>query len=243
MPRTVLISLIAALVAITLPASTDPPFSRVTVYDGMLSMSMPDDWQEIDFFDLEELTMWAADVTAGRLVEVYQHGFRPRASGPDRLLPTILVQIRESGRQRYGRFVHLKSLDAFQSDTSKTFPEGLRPLVMGVGVDHVDFDASTYCLRLEHSLDLRIKGRVTVLTAAFLTERGFVTLRYSDREKRMDEGRRFFNRIVDSVSLAPEIAYRPQLSDRWPGLPFFIAAALVAAALAAYLVQRHRTLS
>jgi len=239
--RTVLIAVVTALAAASLPASTDPPFSRVTVYDGMLAMSLPDDWQEIDAVHLEDLTMWAADATSGRLVEIYQHGFRPRNSGPDPLLPAIFVQIRESGRQRYGSFLHLKPLDEFQNDTNKTFPEGLRPLVMGVAVDNLDFDSSIHCLRLEHSLDLKFKGRVTVLTAAFLTERGFVTLRYADREKRMDEGRLLFNKIVHSVSLAPEIAYRPQLSDRWPGFPFFLAAALTAGVLVAYLVHRRHS--
>ncbi len=116
-------------------------------------------------------------------------------------------------------------------------------MVVGVGFDRAEFDAATFCLRLEHSLDLRLKGRVIVLTAAFLTERGFVTLRYADRQRRMDEGRLLFNRVVDSVSLAPEIAYRPKLSDRWPGLPFFIAAALVAAALVVFLIRRRRQIA
>ncbi len=240
MRRIVLITLAAALAAATLLASTDPSFSRVTVYDGMLSMSLPGDWQEIGALELEDLTMWAADATAGRLVEIYQHGFLPRDPGPDPLLPTIFVQIRESGRQRYGSYLHLQPLDEIQSDTSKAFPAGLRPLVVGVSIDSLRFDAKTFCLRLEHSLDLKFKGRVTVLTAAFLTERGFVTLRYSDRERRMDEGRRFFDQVVDSVVLAPEVAYRPRLKDRWPGAPFFIAAALTAVALVAYLVRRRR---
>ena len=204
---------------------------------------MPDDWQEIDAFDLEDLTLWAADATAGRLVEIYQHGFIPRDPGPDPLLPTIFVQIRESGRQRYGAFLHLQPLDAQQSETTKAFPEGLRPLVMGVAVDDISFDPSTYCLRLEHSLDLKFKGRVTVLTAAFLTERGFATIRFADRERRMDEGRKFFDQVIDSVVFSPEIAYRPRLNDRWPGLPFFFAAALMAGILVAYLVHRHRSLS
>ncbi len=82
-------------------------------------MSIPDDWQQIDVFQLEDLTMWAADATAGRLVEVYQYGFHPRDSGPDPLLPTIFVQIRESGRQRYGDFVHLKALDELQDETKR----------------------------------------------------------------------------------------------------------------------------
>lgn len=243
MPRTALSAFVVALAAITLPASAEPSDSRVTVYDGMMSMSLPPDWQEIDTLHLENLTMWAADATAGRLVEVYQHGFRPSDSGPDPLLPAILVQIRESGRQGYGSYIHLGSLEELQNETAEIFPQGLEPFVFGVKIDRAEFDTSRYCLRLEHSLDLRLKGRVTVLTAAFLTERGFVTLRYADRGNRIDESRRLFNRIVESVRLAPGIAYRPKLRDRWPGLPFFVAAALVAGGLAVYLVRRRRSLT
>jgi hypothetical protein len=45
---------------------------------------------------------------------------------------------------------------------------------------------------------------------------------------------------MDSVEIAPELAYRPRLTDRWPGLPYFAAAAVVAALLAGFLVVRAR---
>jgi len=228
------------LAAAARTVSAETAFRPVTIYDGLLSVEIPGDWQEIDPLQLEELSMWAADTTGGRIVEIYQYGFCPRVYEDAPLLPYILVQIRESGRLRYGAFVDLPPLSEFQNDTRTTFPQGVPPLVVGIAVDRVAFDRSNFSIRLEHSLDLRIRGRITILTAAFLTERGLITLYYADRERRIDRGRELFDHIVASVVLAPEIAYRPRLSDRWPGLPFFTAAAAIAAVLIAFLVRRRR---
>lgn len=237
-PRLIVLALVLAAPAAG--AAPDPGFETVTVYDGALTMEIPDGWQSIDALRLDELTMRAADATAGRLVEVYQYGFRPSDPGDDTLLPSLLVQVRESGRVRSGAVARLASSDRILDTTERAFPDGLRPLVMGVAVDRARFDTASHCLRLEHTLDLRFKGRVVVLTAAFLTERGFVTLRLADREQRIEAARALFDHVVSSVRLSPEIAYRPRLSDRWPGLPFFAAAAVVALALVVYLVRRRR---
>ena len=234
------IAVIVFFAATAQPAPAETSFRRVTIYNDLLSMEIPGDWRDIEPLQLEELTMWSADATGGRLVEIYQHGFCPLEFEDDPLLPNILVQIRESGRLRYGRFLDLPPLADFQNDTRVTFPQGLPPLVVGIAIDRVAFDRSELCIRLEHSLDLRHRGRVTVLTAAFLTERGFVTLYFADRERRIDRGRELFDRIVGSVVLEPEIAYRPRLADRWPGWPFFIAAAAIAVVLIWYLVSRRR---
>ncbi len=241
--RTVPITVMVVLLAAVHHGSTETSFRQVTIYDGQFTLAIPEDWIEIDQVQLEELSMWAADATGGRLVEIYQYGFCPPEFEDDPLLPYMLVQIRESGRLRYGRFVHLAPLDEFQNDTRRTFPEGVPPLVAGVAVDRVAFDRAAYRIRLEHSLDLRVRGRVTVLTAAFLTERGLVTLHYADREKRIGRGRALFDEIVGSVVVAPELAYQPRLSDRWPGLPFFLAAAGVAAVLIGFLNYRRRQTS
>jgi hypothetical protein len=232
---------IAVLLVTTLPASPEPAVRLVDIYGGLMAVELPDDWQEIDPLHLEELTMWSAEATAGRSVEVYQHGFRPQDPGADPSLPHILVQIRESGRLRYGRFLHLRPLDDIQDETHRSFPNGIPPLVMGVAVEGVSFNPATYCLRLEHSLDLRFKGRVTVLTAAFLTERGLVTFHFVDRERRINDGRVLFDRIIGSLRIAPEISYQPRTSDHLPGLPFFVAAAIVAAALMVFLLLRRRS--
>jgi hypothetical protein len=235
-----LTAVMAVLLIAALPGFADPVVRPVSIYDDLVAMEVPEDWLEIDPMHLEDLTMWSAEATAGRSVEVYQHGFRPRDPGPDPSLPNFLVQIRESGRLRYGRFLHLQPLDELQDEAHRSFPDGIPPLVMGVAVDDVTFDPTTFCLRLEHSLDLRFVGRVTVLTAAFLTERGLVSLHFVDRERRIDSGRILFDRIVGSVRLSPEIAYQPRKTDHLPGLPFFVAAAIVALALIAFLLHRRR---
>lgn len=238
--RAIPIAVFAVLAAAAQPARAEPSFRRVTISNEVLSMEIPDDWREIEPLQLEELTMWAADATAGRLVEVYQSGFCPLEFEDDPYLPNILVQIRASGRVRYGSFLDLPPLADLQNDTRVSFPQGLPPLIMGIAIDRAAFDRSKYCIRLEHSLDLRLRGRVTVLTAAFLTERGFATLYFADRERRIDRGRELFDRIVDSVVVAPEFAYRPRTSDRWPGLPFFVAAAVILVVLIGYLAARRR---
>ena len=237
-PIPIAVTVVMAVAPQPVPAET--AFQTAVIYDGKLAMEIPEDWLEIEPLQLEELSMWAAETTGGRLVEIYQYGFCPRTFEDAPLLPYILVQIRESGRLREGAFLDLPPLSELQNDTRAAFPQGVPPLVVGVAVDRVAFDRSRHVIRLEHSLNLRIRGRITVLTAAFLTERGFVTLYYADRERRIDRGRELFDRIVASVVLSPEIAYRPRLSDRWPGLPFFLAAAGLAAVLVAFVVRRRR---
>jgi len=231
----------AGLLVATLPGFADPPVRSVSIYGGLVALEIPADWREIDPLRLEELTAWSAEATAGRSVEVYQHGFLPQDPGVDRTLPNILVQIRESGRLRYGRFLHLQPLDKLQDETHRSYPDGIPPLVMGFAVEGVSFEPTTYCLRLEHSLDLRFVGRVRVLTAAFLTERGLLSLHFVDRERRIGDSRALFDRVVESVRLSPEIAYRPRMSDHLPGLPFLIAAVVLAAALVALLLHRRHS--
>lgn len=228
--------LVACLLSPAIPADEGTP---TKVYDGRFSFTLPSDWQAISPEDLDEISMWVIDTTYGRSVEVYQHGFVSSTFESDPWLPHLLVQIRESGRLNYGSFLHLEPIDELRSTSKNTFPKGLPPLIMGVAVEDVHFDSERLCVRLEHALDLRFKGRVRVLTAAFLTERGVVTLHLADRERRITESRELFDAIVDSAVVAPDIAYQRRVRDRWPGLPFFIAAALVAAALAAYLFRRR----
>lgn len=238
--RTARIAAAITLTAVGLSAAPAPDGrAPVTVYGDALTMELPEGWHEIDPQHLEEMSMWAADATAGRLVEVYQHGFLPPDFEADPWLPHLLVQIRESGRLSYGQFLDLQPLDDYRDDSHETFPRGLPPLIVGIEVERVAFDTRAFCIRLEHALNLRFKGPVRVLTAAFLTERGYVALHFVDRESRIDENRLLFDAIVESVSIGPPVAYRPRLTDRWPGLPFFAAAAVVAAALLAFLIHRR----
>jgi len=229
---------VAALLGASVAVAQSPP-EVVALHDGQVTMTLPPGWHEIDPMLIEDMTFWAADVTGGRLVNVYEHGFRPIAPQDPPGLPQIMVQVLEFGRLRYGSFLDLPD-DSDQAGAFNRFDEGIPPLVVGVAVERVSFDRSTFTLRLEHSLDLRYRGPVRVLTAAVLTERGLIAFHYVDRERRIEQGRALFRAVMDSVEIAPELAYRPRLSDRWPGLPYFAAAAAVAALLVGYLFVRAR---
>lgn len=232
----------ATILAISFPqAAQSAPKRAVEIYGGLITVVPPEGWLSIPPDLLEELSMRTAVETVGRSVEVYQDGFRPRNPGADLWLPNILVQIRESGRIPYGRFLHLPTLDELRTASARTYPEGIPPLIMGVAVEGVAFDRERMIIHLEHALDLKFKGRVRVLTAALLTERGLVAFHYLDREMRIDDGRRVFGEFIDSVQPSDEIAYRPRISDRWPGLPFFAAAAVAAVALVLYVLRRRST--
>jgi len=211
------------------------------IYGGLVSFELPAGWREIPPSDLELVSMWAANATAGQSVEVYQNGYFPPQFETDPWLPHILVQIRESGRIPYGEFLHLRPIEELQNTSMNRFPKGLQPMVMGIQVDRISFDPSTFCLRIEHALQLRFKGPVRVLTAAFLTERGLVVFHHIDRKSRIEESRKRFDAIVDSVSIDPSLAYRPRLLDRWPGLPYFVAAGIIAIALLAIIFRRRFT--
>jgi hypothetical protein len=230
---------LVALVTTASAVASAPTTREIAIYDGLVRFELPDDWREIAPTDLDELTMWAASATAGQSVEVYQYGYVPPEFESDPWLPHMLVQIRESGRISYGRFLHLPPLEDLRQTSRGRFPQGLPPLVMGVAVERAGFDASTFTIRLEHALDLRFKGPVRVQTAAFLTERGLVAFHFIDRKARIEEGRALFDAIVDGVTIDPALAYRPRLLDRWPGLPYFVAAGITALALMAYIVHRR----
>jgi len=213
--------------------------TQISIYDDRFSFVLPSDWQPISPDDLDEVSEWVIDTTHGRFVEVYQHGFVPASFESEPWLPHLLVQIRESGRLNYSRFLLLEPSDELRNTSKNTFPKGLPPLIMGVAVEDAYFDSERLCVRLEHVLELRFKGRVRVLTAALLTERGIVALHLVDRERRIADSRVLFDAIIDSATIAPDIAYRKRIRDRWPGLPFFIAAALAATVLAAYVLHRR----
>jgi hypothetical protein len=214
----------------------------IPLADGRFSLAPPDGWREVPRQELEDLSVWIAETTLGRSVEVYQYGFVPDDFDSDPWLPHMLVQIRDGGRLRYGLFLGIESPTSPVLADEASLRRGLPPLILGVEIERVSFDRSTFCLRIEHTMDLRFKGRVRVQTAAFLTETGLIALHFIDRELRTEEARLTFDSVVSSVSIAPELRYRPRVLDRWPGLPFFVAAGVVAIGLAAYLlVRRSRT--
>ena len=238
MLRATSLVLVAWLVAA--PSTAEPTVRAVTVYDGLATFELPLDWREVSPHELEDATLWAAEASAGRLVEVYQHGFRPTAAADDHGLPQLMIQIRESGRLRSGDLERLPPLDELQERAREVFPAAAPPLIVGLDLERVAYDGRRHLLSMEHRLDLRLRGEIRVLTAAFLTERGWLVFHLSERGQRLDAARRLFEGVVDSVRLDPAVAYRPRLADRWPGWPFFAAAALTAAVLVGWLTLRRR---
>jgi len=235
---TVPVLLLAAAAAVASTAASpasDLPGNTVSISDGRATFALPGGWTEIPPSDLEELTMRVAEATGGGMTEYYQHGYFPPSFIDDPWPPRLLVQIRESGRISYGRFLHLDSEPGEANALN-----GKLPLILGAAVDRMDFDTARMCIHLEHTLDLRFTGRIRILTAAFLTERGLFALHFADREQRIAESRRVFDAVVASVSLDPEIAYQRRLTDRWPGLPFFAAAALMTVLLIFTIARRRR---
>lgn len=230
------------MIVIALSSGQSVTPAAAGVFDeGRFSFELPAGWREIPRRDLDDLTEWIAVATAGRSVELYQYGFIPPSFEADPWLPHLLIQVREGGRIPYGRFIDLEGRPRSVTADPQRPRRDLPRLILGVDLDRAGFDRSRFCLRLEHTLDLRFKGRARVQTAAFLTEKGVIALHYIDREARTDEARSVFDQIVASVTIAPDIAYRPRVLDRWPGLPFFIAAVVVAAALVIYLATRRRS--
>jgi hypothetical protein len=232
------LALVVWLVAV--PSAAQPTARAVTVYDGHATFELPLDWREVHPNELEDATLWAAEASGGRLVEVYQHGFRPTAAADDHGLPQLMIQIRESGRLRSGDLERLPPLDQLRERAREIFPAAAPPVIVGLDLERAAFDRQRHVVRMEHRLDLRLRGEVRVLTAAFLTERGWLVFHLSERGQRLDAARRLFEGIVDSVRLDPAVAYRPRLADRWPGWPFFAAAALTAVVLIGWLILRRR---
>lgn len=239
MPRALPAVAVVVLVAAG-PAAAATDGTVIPIHNGLATVTIPFGWYEIDRDHLDELALFTADATAGRVAESFAHGFRPMLPTDQPGLPQITVQIRDTGRLRYGNYLDLPGPGDDVDGPFNRFENGVPPLVTGVSVERVWFDRDSLALRLEHALDLRHRGRARVLTAALLTERGFIAFHYIDRERRMDDGRALFDEVVGSVVIDPSIAYRPRWSDRWPGLPFFAAAGVVAAALAVLLVARSR---
>ena len=241
MAQAAITALVTSVVAAPVAAAMVPGFRRATIYDGQVSLDIPNDWREIPEIELEDATFIAAEATGGRVVEIYKHGFRPADAVNDRGLPQLLVQIRESGRLRYGQFLELPPLGEFQDNAKRSYPQGVPPFVVGVEIDRVAFDRERFAILIEHSLSLRFIGQVKVLTAALLTERGFLVFHLTDRSAQADASRALLDRILGSVHLDPELEYHARVTDRWPGLPFFAAAGVLTVILVIFIVRRRRS--
>ncbi len=225
------------------PSTAEEPVRTVTLYKGHATMEIPHDWNEITEETLEFYSLRAAEASGGRVAEIYQVGYRPGDPEIAFALPQILIQIRESGRLPYGRFLHLPSLDELQRASSRHLADRTGPLLRGLELEAAVFDRHQYALRLNNTLDLTIEGRVSVTTVSFLTERGLLTLHCYAGEPQATVMAPIFDRVIDSVRFDDELRYRPRFADRWPPRPSTVAygaAALTAITLVLYHIRRRR---
>jgi hypothetical protein len=241
--------LVGTLILMGVPAAfsiTEEPMRTVTLYHGHATMEIPRYWNDISAESLEFFSLRAAEASGGRSAEIYQYGFRPDDPQMDFALPQILIQIRESGRLPYGRFLHLPTLDEIQEEGKPHLADRAGPMLRGIELEAALFDRRRYAIYLTNTLDLAFEGRVSVTTASFLTERGLFTLHCYAGADQAPVMAPLFDRIIDSVRFDDELHYQPKLGDRWPPRPSTIAygaAALIAIILIFIVIRsrRHRS--
>ena len=230
--------LLLALVVSSTAAATTAPDPAVTVYDGLVSLRLPEGWHEIPPTVLEYFTLSTAEATGGRTAETYQHGFRPGDPDAEFALPQLLIQIREDGRLASGHFRRLPSPEEVASQPGSPLADHRGSLVRDLQLTGVTYDPRRHCLRVDSVMELSIEGRVAVRSASFLTERGLLTLHFYELEDRLAATAPVFEEILDSVRFDARIAYRPRFADQWSSrhtavVLFVLAAAFAAAAIVA----------
>lgn len=240
LPRLVLALLITAAAPAAVEATTDPD-PAVAIYDGSVTLRLPEGWREIPPNVLEYFTLRTAEATGGRTAESYQYGFRPGDPDLEFSLPQVLIQIREEGRISYGHFQRLPPPADVAAQPASPLTDHRGSLLRELQLTGVTFDRERFCLRVDSVMELSIEGRVVVRSASFLTERGLLTLHCYELEERIAATAPVFEQIIDSVRFDDRIAYRPRLTDLWSSrhtaVALFALAALLAAAA---LVARRR---
>jgi len=207
--------LLVILTAAAAPSSGDDATRTETVYQGHVTLEIPIRWHEIPEVQLELQSLNTAEMSGGRIAELYQHGYRPGDPELDFALPQILIQIRESGRLSYRPFFHLPPPEEMQGT--------LDPVVDSLKLDDAFFDRDRHLLRLTNTLGIAPESRMSVLSASFLTERGLFTLHCYTYKTHATVVAPLFERVVDSVRIDDELRYRPRLADRWPPRPSTLA--------------------
>ena len=208
-----------------------PEFRTVSVYNGHVTFEVPANWEEIPPEMLESHSLRLAESTGGRLTEFYQHGFRNVDPEIDFVLPDCLIQIRESGRLRYGRFLRLPSVEEMRAEGEGVIVSQGVIAARRMELSDAFFDRDAYSLHLRNTLDLGYERRIIADSVAFLTERGFFTIHFYVRASQIDDMSPIHARVIDSVRFDDELGYRPRLSDRLPSRTplILLASALVVA--------------
>jgi hypothetical protein len=229
----------------TLLSAAGEPMRFEKVYDGHVTLKIPADWNRIPEELLEYQSLKSAEESGGLTTEFYQYGFRPGSPELDFALPQILIQIKESGRVRDGRFLHLPGVVEIQRLGDAGLSDHAGPLVRGVDLGGAFYDREAHALHLENILDHELEGEILVASASFLTERGWFTIHCYARLSERDLTAPLFERVISSVRFDDELRYRPRSTDRLPPLfmPLLLAAVLIATVLALVLARRRRRTS
>lgn len=237
-----LLSILILVAAPALPSAAGQPTRFERVYDGHATLKIPADWNRIPEGLLEYQSLKSAEESGGLTTEFYQYGFRPGNPELDFALPQILIQIKESGRVRDGRFLHLPSVVELQRESDARLTDRAGPLVRGLDFGGAFYDREAHALYLENILDHELEGEILVESASYLTERGWFTIHCYARLSDRDLTAPLFERVIASVRFDDELRYRPRLTDRLPPLfmPLLLAAVLIAAVLAIVLAKHGR---
>jgi hypothetical protein len=229
---------IPALILITGAAAFSPGAEDTrteNLYEGHATLEIPVGWHTIPEDQLELQSLKTVEMSGGRIAELYRYGYRPGDPGLEVELPQILIQIRESGRPNYRPYLHLPPPEEIQRRRGS--------VVESLELDEVFFDHDRYLLRLTNTLGVGHGGKISVLSASFLTERGFFTLHCYTYSTHATVVAPIFERVVESVRFDDELSYRPRLGDRWPPSPStlaFAAAGILMVAVLALEIRRRR---
>jgi hypothetical protein len=236
--------MIAVSMALPVRVAADEAMRTVEVYDGLVTLDVPENWNEIPPDVLEFFSLQSAEESGGLVVEIYQHGFRPGNPEADFAPPQILIQIKESGRLNSRQFLHLPPIEVVRDHGAAELEERKGPLLEKLRLNEVFFDRENFSIHVATTLDLKFEGKVLVNSVSFLTERGVFTIHCYALISQHVAMMPVFDRIISSVRIDDSIRYRPRLSDRLPPRPalisYSIAFALAVLTLVVHLIQRRR---
>lgn len=237
--RRLLLVLVVAAAAIC-PAGAAGPITSLR--DGRVILQLPADWQRIDQEELDLVTMWAAEVTGGRVGELWEAGVAPGARDLQLGPPFVLVQVDESGRISYGELAIQPELESIQARVDASRDRGGRPGAGVMRLQSVRFDRTRFALETISGLATSPWGELEIHTLTYLTETGSLTLHGYLGAQADPLQRRAVAAVLDNVLIAEELAYRPRLRDRWldlsrrPGFWYTLAGAM---AIATWTVARR----
>lgn len=212
----------------------------VSVYEGHATIEIPADWHEMPTELLDYLAIRTAEATGGRIAEYYQHGFRPAAAETGFELPQVLIQILETGRMSFTKFVNLPSPDQVEAQSAELLRERSGPFLQELDLEAVSFDVGRKCLLVDSTMELMVEGAATVRSASFLTERGVFVVHCYDYAATMPSSSATFDRIIASVTFDESTAYRPRWSDRWTRRHTAVVVIIVAACIGLIVVALRR---